>query len=122
MPAVRKPSPTKTPARKRASAGVKPPAKAAASRKATQAASAPAKVKPEKARKPKLVRDSFTIPKSEYAVLDELKKRASKAGLPSKKSEMLRAGVLALAKMDETAFRAALAAVPQLKTGRPKKG
>ena len=40
-----------------------------------------------KARKPKLVRDSFTIPKAEYSVLDELKQRAARAGSPAKKSE-----------------------------------
>jgi hypothetical protein len=78
--------------------------------------------KPEKAKKPKLVRDSFTIPKTEYTVIDELKQRAAKAGRPAKKSEVLRAGVKALAAMSEVAFMAALGAVPAVKTGRPAKG
>ncbi len=77
--------------------------------------------KAEKARKPKLVRDSFTIPKTEYAVLDALKLRAARAGSPAKKSELLRAGIMALAGLDEAGFLAAVSAVPALKTGRPAK-
>lgn len=77
--------------------------------------------KPLKVKKPKLVRDSFTIPKAEYGVLDELKQRAGKLASPAKKSELLRAGVKALAAMSDTAFLAAVKAVPTIKTGRPAK-
>ena len=73
----------------------------------------------EKARKPKLVRDSFTIPKAEYVVLDELKQRATTLTRPVKKSELLRAGIKALAALSDAAFLAALAQVPAIKTGRP---
>ena len=52
-------------------------------------------------------------------MLDTLKERAAKAGLPAKKSEVLRAGVKALAAMGDAAFAAAMGAVPALKTGRP---
>ncbi len=76
--------------------------------------------KPAKAKKPKMVRDSFTIPKAEYAVLDELKQRATRLAHPAKKSELLRAGIKALVAMSDTAFLAALQAVPAIKTGRPK--
>ncbi len=72
-----------------------------------------------KAKKPKLVRDSFTIPKAEYMVLEELKLRAGKLGNAAKKSELIRAGVKALAAMSDAAFVAALKAVPTIKTGRP---
>jgi hypothetical protein len=74
-----------------------------------------------KPRKPKLVRDSFTIPKSEYAVLEDLKQRAAMLGQPAKKSEVLRAGVKALVAMADAAFLSSLGAVPPLKTGRPAK-
>ena len=77
--------------------------------------------KPVKPKKPKLVRDSFTIPKAEYTVLDELKQRAGKLASPAKKSELIRAGVKALAAMTDIAFLAALKAVPAIKTGRPAK-
>jgi len=83
----------------------------------------PAAVAPkaDKPRKPKLVRDSFTIPKAEYMVLQDLKLRAARSGAAAKKSEILRAGVTALAAMNDAAFSAALRAVPPLKTGRPAK-
>jgi len=70
--------------------------------------------------KHKLVRDSFTIPKSEYAVLGELKQRAARLARPVKKSELLRAGISALSTMTDKSFLSALDAVPSLKTGRPK--
>ena len=41
--------------------------------------------KPSKVKKPKLVRDSFTIPKAEYTVLDDLKQRAGKLAHAVKK-------------------------------------
>ena len=77
--------------------------------------------KPAKAKKPKLVRDSFTIPKAEYLVLEDLKQRAGKMSSPAKKSELLRAGIKALAAMPDAALLAALQAVPAIKTGRPSK-
>jgi hypothetical protein len=70
--------------------------------------------------KPKLVRDSFTIPKSEYVVLDGLKVRAANLARHVKKSELLRAGIASLNVMSDKAFLAALNGVPSLKTGRPK--
>jgi hypothetical protein len=78
-------------------------------------------VKDVKAKKPKMVRDSFTFPKEEYTVMDALKLRAAKLGHPVKKTELLRAGVKAIAAMTDTALLSALKAVPSLKTGRPAK-
>ncbi len=94
----------------------KAPAKPAA-----RVASPAATETPAKAKKPKLVRDGFTIPKAEYVVLEALKLRASELKRPTKKSELLRAGIKALAAMDGAAFLAALDAVPAIKTGRPSK-
>jgi hypothetical protein len=68
----------------------------------------------------KLVRDSFTIPKAEYAVLEGLKERAAQLRRPTKKSELLRAGIAALRDMPDKVFLSALGGVPSLKTGRPK--
>ena len=72
-----------------------------------------------KQKKPKLVRDSFTIPKAEYLVLDELKQRSTKLTRPAKKSELLRAGIKILATLSDAALLTALAQVPTIKTGRP---
>ncbi len=93
-------------------------ASAPASKKAVAAAGT---VKSEKSKKPKMVRDSMTMPKAEYAVLADLKLRASNLTKPIKKTELLRAGVKALAAMSDANFLAALRAVPSLKTGRPSK-
>ena len=112
---VKKAAPrAKTPVKKAVKAAVKavPAKKAVAKPKAT---------KPVKEKKPKLVRDSFTIPKAEYTVLADLKQRGGKLGSPVKKSELLRAGIKALAAMADSAFVAALKAVPAVKTGRPAK-
>ena len=72
-------------------------------------------------KKVKLVRDSFSMPKNEYAAIDALKARALGMQLVAKKSELLRAGLLALSAMDDASLRTMLSAVPTLKTGRPKK-
>lgn len=103
---------------------------------APKAAEAPAKVAPKptiaptakpgeskllKAKKPKLVRDSFTIPKLEYLKLEELKQRSVKLGTSVKKSELIRAGIMALAAMSDANFLKATKVVPAIKTGRPAK-
>jgi hypothetical protein len=110
QPAVK---PVKKPATK---STVKAVAKPASKPVAKSAAAKPTKVK-----KPKMVRDSFTFPKLEYAVLDTLKLRAAKLGKPVKKTELLRAGLKAIAGLSDSALLAALNAVPSLKTGRPAK-
>lgn len=86
---------------------------------ATPAAADPAP--PAKARKTKVLRDTFSMPKTEFEVLDALKQRAASAGRPAKKSEVLRAGVKALAAMGDIAFMAAIGAVPPLKPARAAK-
>jgi hypothetical protein len=92
-----------------------------ATRPLAQAFSKPKAEKSDKAKKPKMVRDSFTFPKTEYVVLDELKQRAIQLAHPIKKGELLRAGLKALLAMPDAAFLQALKAVPAIKTGRPKK-
>lgn len=80
-------------------------------------------VKPVKEKTPKLKmeRDSFTMPKTEYAQFHILKERLNKLGQPAKKSELLRAGIMQLSAMTDAALKAAMAKVPAIKTGRPKK-
>jgi len=120
-PAVKKPAVKKPVVKK---AAVKPATKTAVKKAPVKTPAKPVKpvkaVKPAKVKKPKLVRDSFTIPKDEYVVIDSLKVRAGKLGQSVKKSELLRAGVKALAAMSDIQFKAALSNVPTIKTGRPK--
>jgi hypothetical protein len=115
----------KTPAAK------KPAPKAAAVSKPAikpvkQPASPPVKAKTEpvpkeKVKKAKLVRDSFTMPEVEYAVLGEVKKACLKAGVEVKKSELLRVGVALIQKLGIGELKGILAGLPTLKAGRPKK-
>ena len=115
-PAARKPAAKSTP---------KPASKTPANKSATPTKKkARAAAKPETPAAPKsknkLVRDSFTIPKAEYAVLTALKDRALSLTRQVKKSELLRAGIIALNSMHDKAFLEVLGTVPSLKTGRPK--
>jgi len=99
----------------------------AAARALPKAASKPAAPRPAPkaqacapaAARAALVRDSFTMPEQEYAVLAEVKRACLKAGFEVKKSELLRIGVALLGQVDVAALRAVLASLPQLKTGRP---
>jgi hypothetical protein len=109
------PPAAKRPVRAAAGKAVAKPVKPAP---AAKKAAAPAKPLP--VAKPKLVRDSFTMPKAEYAVIEQLKRRASVLDRPAKKSELLRAGVKALSALSDEALLVALQAVPTIKTGRPK--
>jgi hypothetical protein len=129
-----KKAPAKQPAVKQAAAK-NTPVKRAAVKKAAVKKAAPKKTaskspmfktsvaaksdKAVKHKKPKLVRDSFTIPKGEYLVLDELKQRSAQLTRPAKKSELLRAGIKTLATLSDAAFLTALQQVPTIKTGRP---
>ncbi len=103
-------------------AAKKPAVTGVAVKKVSAKPASPVKVNRAAAGKPKvkLVRDSFTMPKAEYAAIDALKLRAAGLAHPVKKSELLRAGVGALKAMTDTAFLAAVKVIPSLKTGRPK--
>ncbi|QZA76666.1 hypothetical protein K4H28_10015 [Deefgea tanakiae] len=73
------------------------------------------------AKKPKLVRDSFTFPAVDYALIGALKQQALKAGLDVKKSELIRAGLAALVAMDSAQLLNTINSLEKIKTGRPAK-
>lgn len=77
--------------------------------------------KPVKAKKPKLVRDSYAMPEAEYAQIAVLKKRLGTLGNEVKKSELLRAGVAVLAALNDAELQAVMGRVERIKTGRPSK-
>ena len=116
-------STSKRPAAKAAPAPVPTVSAATAATTAPAAAPAtlpaPAPAPASKRKKPKLVRDGFTMPEPDYALLATLKKRALQAGREVKKSELLRAGLRALAAMPEAAYLGALEGVERIKPGRP---
>lgn len=77
--------------------------------------------KKDKPKKIKMIRDSFTLPEGDYAKLAELKKKCLEAGVHVKKSELMRAGILRLSKLNRSALLQAVAQVEIIKTGRPAK-
>jgi hypothetical protein len=120
---------------KKATAAAAPGAtkKAAAAGKSKSAAPAatasPAKTGaagkvPKKATKPRprLVRDSFTMPEADFELIVSLKAKALDARRAAKKSELLRAGLRLLSGLEAKALAAALDKLEPVKIGRPKKG
>jgi uncharacterized protein (DUF849 family) len=104
-------------------AAVKPEAaKPAVAVKAVPAVVAVKESKGEKHKKLKMVRDSFTMPVTDYAHIAALKERCLKAGVSAKKSELLRAALIALSKLNDKALIKAIADLAPIKTGRPVKG
>jgi hypothetical protein len=68
----------------------------------------------------KVVRDSFTMPQTDYDLITLLKKRSLQSGFETNKSEILRAGLLSLNQMTEKDFLEKIQTVEKIKTGRPK--
>jgi len=126
-PAAAKPAAVKTPAKPAATKVAAPPKpqtppaakKAAPAKAAAKVATKPAKA--EKVKKPKLVRDSYTMPENEFEQLAALKKRMLALGVAAKKSELLRAGLALLAALKDADVAVQLKKIPALKTGRPAK-
>lgn len=106
----------------------KTPAKKAPAAKAKVAEAPKASVQEKKSKKDKtaggkmkVVRDSFTMPQSDYAKIGEFKQVCLKDGLHVKKSELLRAGLHALGKLSTAQLKAALSGLEKIETGRPRK-
>lgn len=101
---------------------VKKPVKAAAKALVAPVTAVAAQVPvKEKAKKAKLVRDSFTMPETEYAVLSHVKKACLSAGIEAKKSQLLRVGLVLLSKTNISTLKTLIANLEPLKAGRPKK-
>jgi hypothetical protein len=98
----------------------KSPAKKVIDKKAVIAKSEKPQASP-KAKKEKLIRDSFTIPESEYVVLSSVKKACLGASIEVKKSELLRIAIGQLSQMSLPTLSDALNKLPKIQTGRPKK-
>jgi hypothetical protein len=123
----------KSPARAARKKAAPAPAAESIQRAAAKAAS-PAPTKPAKPataasqqapaepKKLKLVRDSFTLPKVEYGVIDILKTRAARLARPAKKSEIVRAGLKALIAMSDADFLACVSSLPAAKPKGTAKG
>jgi hypothetical protein len=90
-------------------------------KRAASVATSAGEAAPEKPKKTKVVRDSFTMPEADYRLLAEIKERCLAGGKKVKKSELLRAGVNLLAAMPANRLLAVVAKLDAVKTGRPAK-
>jgi len=93
-------------------------AKPSSKPKATESVATAGKAK---VKKDVLVRDSFTMPQSEYQVLSHVKKSCLQAGIEIKKSELLRIAVVQLAGLSVTKIAILQKALNKIQAGRPKK-
>lgn len=89
--------------------------------KAPKQAKAPKIEKPTKASREKVVRDSFSMPKSEHAQLKTLRETLAKAGRICTKSELLRAGVQLLLKESPASTRALVERLSVVPKGKSTK-
>jgi hypothetical protein len=80
-----------------------------------------AESKGKRAKKEKVMRDSFTMPMSDYEKIAALKQKCLEAGVSVKKSELLRAGLLVLEAAPVKRLIAVVTALETVKTGRPAK-
>jgi hypothetical protein len=115
--------PTKPTAKstKPATKATPPSAKAAKPPAKPKVAKVSGKDAADKRKKPKLVRDSYTMPADEYERIPQLKKRCLGKGIAVKKSEVLRAALATLAALSDEAVAAAISGLAPVKTGRPAK-
>ena len=69
--------------------------------------------------KAKVIRDSFSFPEQDYLKISDLKKTCLAAGIHVKKSEILRAGLHMLTKLNLAELKKAVDQVEKVRTGRP---
>lgn len=115
-------APAQTAAKTAAKRAARPARKAARQASAKTASASPkaAALPATKPAKIKLVRDSFTMPEQDHALISQLKKRALAGAHAAKKSEVLRAALHLLASLSDDELLVQLRAVPAVKTGRPR--
>jgi hypothetical protein len=83
--------------------------------------SSPASEPPVSPERAKVVRDGFTMPASDYALIAQLQTTALQAGLSVTKSEVLRAGLQVLSQLTAVDLTQALRGLEKVKTGRAAK-
>ncbi|MCY7285856.1 MAG: hypothetical protein LH679_20980 [Cyanobacteria bacterium CAN_BIN43] len=69
--------------------------------------------------KPKVIRDSFTLPSSDYDLIATLKQRCLESAINVTKSEIIRAGLHALNTMPDSDLAQVVEGLEKVKTGRP---
>jgi hypothetical protein len=115
-----KPKSAARPAAKPAAKKLAPGAKVAVAPKSPALAKLAKAGKPAEIKKPKLVRDSFTMPQIDHDLIKQCKKMAVAKGRETKKSEVVRAAIHCFAALSMPQQLAAYAALQAIPLGRPK--
>jgi len=68
----------------------------------------------------RIVRDTFSMLKSDSQLVLDIKKKCLKLGVETNKSELMRAGLAVLSKLPDDKLKNVLASLPKIKTGRRK--
>ena len=76
---------------------------------------------PQAENEARVIRDSFTMPETDYGLIGPLKKRCMKAGVGVNKSELLRAGLQALTEMSDRELAQLVGRLVRVKPGRRPK-
>lgn len=71
-------------------------------------------------RTPRVVRDAFTMPEDDYALIEQTQKRCLNNAVRLSKSEALRAGLQLLAALDDENLLAAAERLQKVPVGRPR--
>jgi hypothetical protein len=71
--------------------------------------------------KQKVIRDSFTLPENDYQLIKVLQERGMDVRMKITKSEVFRAGLHALIRMEDNELLEILGTVEKLKPGRKRK-
>ena len=67
-----------------------------------------------------IIRETFSLPPSDSALIDQLRQRSAAQGVMLNRSEILRAGLAALSTLSDSKLVEIGNLVPKMKTGRPK--
>jgi hypothetical protein len=68
----------------------------------------------------RVIRDTFSLPPKDYARIQALRGRARRKDVDVSKSEIVRAGLLALDSLSISEFLSVVARLDRIKTGRPE--
>jgi hypothetical protein len=69
----------------------------------------------------KVIRDGFTMPAGDYALIDHVRAKSMQSGYAVTKSEVLRAGLHVLNRMSPVELEQVLETLEKVKPGRPAK-
>ena len=67
---------------------------------------------------PNVIRDNFSMPETDYGLIDQLRQACLQQGVAVNKSELVRAGLIALTELSPAQLRQAVARVEKIKVGR----